>query len=304
MPSSCVKSDIALSALEGRIVNPVIACPNCGSGYEVSAERCPACGEHLGYPNVRAAADPSETEALMQRYDEAVERATARGAGGVVNAFESAVSRSSAAVTVDLFRLREFIVDKRTLYTNYCLAVSAQTRQAAEDEFDRHRRAVDAILFGGYAHEIRFAALSIDGKGLESYGAFTMVLREVTVFKRSTVLEENSFDFVERHGLKPGSSIPMGYRAVWENRQKLAVAKLADFITSDTDGVEFASLLLYSDGDRKRDRFIEVQMFGSFNTDAIESVRGSSTWKRADETAVAAVVKEHVVNAGKSWIEA
>lgn len=258
----------------------------------------------MGYPNVRAAAEPTQTNALNQRYENAVKWAGSGGAIDNLTAFEDAVSRSSAVVNVDLFFLKEFITDTRALYTTYQLAVGAQTRQAAEDERDRHRSAVDAILFGSYASQIRFAALSLDGRGLKSYGAYAMILRDVAVWKRSTVLEENSFAFVKRHELKPGDSAPAGYRAIWQDRKKLAIAKLGALIKSDTSGDKFASLLLYSDGvDRTKDEFIEVQIFGPFNSEAIEAVCGSSSCKRSVDTSIAVIVKEMTTNGGKSWIE-
>lgn len=278
-------------------------CPNCRSEYDRSVEVCSACGEHVGYPNVRAAADPEETEALVARYERGVEGAMLRGPGAAIKAFQEAVSRGKAVVNVSVFVLREFSTDKKTLYTNYQLAVSAQTRKAAEEEMDRKRRAVDAMLFGVYAEKLRFAALSMDGRGLVSYGAYTIILKDVSVSKRSSLLEENSFAFVEHHRLKPGDPLPLGFRAVWSNKEKLAVAKLADFVTSDNKLDQFPSLLLYSDGDRKNDRFIEVQIFGTFNSDAIEAVHGRSVGKNTAEIVVAAVAKEHLVNSGKSWVE-
>jgi hypothetical protein len=281
----------------------VNTCPNCGSEYDRSAEVCSACGEHLGYPNVRAAADSKETEALVARYDIAVEGAILRSAGSIIHAFEEAASQSKAVVNVNVFVLREFSTDKKTLYTNYQLAVSAQTRKAAEEEMDRQRRAVDAILFGVYAEKLRYAALSMDGRGLTSYGAYTIILRDVSVSKRSSLLEENSFAFVEHHGIKPGDPLPLGFRAVWKNKEKLAVAKLADFVTSDMKSDQFPRLMLYSDGERKNDRFIEIQIFGTFNSDAIEAVRGRSVGKNTAEIVVAVVVKEHLIGAGKSWVE-
>ncbi len=37
------------------------------------------------------------------------------------------------------------------------------------------------MLFGRYAEQIRFAALSLDGTGLTSYGAYTLKLKEIAV---------------------------------------------------------------------------------------------------------------------------
>jgi hypothetical protein len=281
----------------------VNTCPDCGFTYDSAAETCLTCGAHLGYPNVRAASEEPETKALAKRYEDAVERSKGRGSEDVLHAFENAVQQSHAVVNLELMRLQDFMSDGRVLYTNYHLAVRAEVREAAKAEFDRHRRSVDAMLFGGYADQIRYAALSIDGRGLKSYGPYTLILKDVAVAKRSSVLEENSFDFCKRHALKPGDAIPEGYRAVWVTRQKLAVAKLADLVTSDMEEAAFGALLLYSGPERDADRYIEVQIFGAFNNNAVESVVGSTSSGRFHEVATAAIIKELVIDSGKTWVE-
>lgn len=253
---------------------------------------------------MRAAADDGEVKALAARYKEALDNAKARGADVLVEAFERAVGDSHAVVNLELMRLLDLVSKEQTLYANYHLAVKAEVREAAKAEFDRHRRAVDAILFGRYAEELRYAALSIDGRGLKSYGKYTIVLKDVAVAKRSSVLEENSFHFCKRHALKPGDPIPEGYRAVWGQRQKLAVAKLADAITSNTTVSSFTSLLLHSASTRGEDDYVEVQIFGAFNNGAIEAVVGATTSTRPSESAMAAVAKELILKSGKSWVDA
>lgn len=73
------------------------------------------------------------------------------------------------------------------------LGVSGQVRRAAELENDRQRRMVDALLFGGYADQIRFAALSLDGIGLRSYGkgglSYGLCLGDVAIAKRASLLQ-------------------------------------------------------------------------------------------------------------------
>lgn len=281
----------------------VSVCPTCASALVASEEKCSTCGEHIGYPNVRAANQPEERAALGVRYAAAVSRAQARGAGAVLQQFEEAVARSSAVVSCDLYRLREILADPRVLYTNYHLAVRGQVRQAAIEEFDRYRRTVDASLFGGYAEHIRNAALSLDGEGLPSYGGYSMVLRDVAVAKRASVLEENAYNFVKHHALQPGDPIPPGYRATWGSRQQLAVAKLADLIDSKNREAEFQHILMAGGADRSQELFIEVHIYDGFNQNAIEAVRGTSSPKRPDEKAVVTVVKELLSNLNKTWIE-
>ena len=137
------------------------------------------------------------------------------------------------------------------------------------------------MLFGTYGEDIRFAALSINGLGLRSYGAYGLVLRDVAVAKRASLLEENAYNFVKRHHLDPSSPIPEGYRSSWDNRHELAIAKLADVIGPDTAAAAYAGILLANGIDRAADDFIEVHIFGPFNINAVESVSGNSAPKRA-----------------------
>jgi hypothetical protein len=266
-------------------------------------EKCSTCGEYLGYPNVRAANQPAEIDKLQTRYEDALQRATARGAKDVVVRFESAVRSSYAVIGCNILRIRELIVEPKGLYSNYYLTTRAQVRRLADDEFDRHRRIVDATFFGGYAEQIIFAALSLDGKGLTSYGAYAIVLRDIAVLKRSSVLETNSYNFLNEHNLKPTEPIPAGYRSDWARRALLAVAKLGDLITPVTIEAQFPKLLLSQGASREDDEYMEVHLFGVFGQNAIEAVRGSSSPKRPDEKAIVAVVKEYLATLGKRWIE-
>lgn len=239
------------------------SCPNCGTPFQATEDTCSACNEHLGFPNVRAAEEPTERDALRQRYKEAIDRAAARGAKAAVENFEAEVKRSLAVINCDVYRLRELIVVEKALYANYYLGVRSEVRRAADVENDRQRRSVDALLFGAYADKLRNAALSIDGKGLTSYGAYSVVLREVAVAKRASLLEENSYSFVARHNLKPSEPIPIGYRCAWANRHELAIAKLGDIIEASTPPADYPRVLLSDKGKRADDDFIEVYIYGS-----------------------------------------
>lgn len=282
-------------------------CSNCGAPLEAGSEKCLTCGEYAGAPNVRVANSTEERRALQERYQAALERAESKGAMSVVADFRTAMTTTMAVASCALPRLKEFVEDANALYSNYYLAVTGQVRRAAEAENDRLRRIIDSSLFGRYAPEIRFAALSLGGVGLRSYGknglCYGLGLRDVAVAKRSSLLEENSYDFVKRHNCGSGSRVPPGYRSSWENRHELAVAKLADFIVPDTKPSEYSGILLSSTGDRASDRFIEIHIYGTFDIHAISSVSGTSTPKRPDDLAVVTVVKELLEKQGKQWIE-
>jgi hypothetical protein len=160
------------------------------------------------------------------------------------------------------------------------------------------------MLFGGYGDKIVYGALSLDGRGLKSYGAYALVLREVAVARRSSILCDNGFDFVERHKLRPGDQIPLGYRSAWDNKHELAVAKVEQIFDSNTQDADFPRILMFQGVNRSQDDFMEVHIYGTFDHDAIESVAGPSNLGSDADKAVVAVLKELITRSNKGWIEA
>src|SRR5947199_10731413 len=72
----------------------------------------------------------------------------------------------------------------------------------------RRRVGVEGTFFGTYGEKIRYAALSLDGTGLKSYGEYSIRLWEIAIKDRTSLLEENTYDFVEHHGIIAGHSGP------------------------------------------------------------------------------------------------
>ena len=86
-----------------------------------------------------------------------------------------------------------------------------------------------------------------------------------------SLLEENSYHFIEQKRLVGRIPIPAGHRAVWQDRHCLATAKLACSIDDRTVVTDFPRLLLYSNGNRETERFIEIHIYGPFDRQAIVS---------------------------------
>jgi hypothetical protein len=279
-------------------------CINCRGTLADADDRCPTCGVQASEPpNVRAVGTAEEKEALEQRYSEAFKEAKKDNSLDALKRLESELKKSLAVVGTDIHILRQLVTNDKALYSNYVFLVNANVRKSASFDDDRRRRVADAMLLDGYADKIVFAALSLDGIGLKSYGAYSVTLREVAIERRSTVLEENSFSFVEKRCSVTGP-IPKGYRAIWQERHKLGVAKLAERIKKNKDPNKFPALVLHNGSDRHLDDFLEVQIYGPFDGNAIESVRGPSNPKKRDEKAMVRVVKEFLASAGKVWIDA
>lgn len=274
-------------------------CSNCGHSFTEADDRCIKCGADVGFPNVRAAA--AEASALDKRYQTAIDLARKQGTHDPLKDFEAHMQRTFAVINVKLGFLYSFVSDNKMLYANYHRAVSSQARKTAEPENDRHRTGVDSRIFGSYSDRIIHAALSLDGRG-PSYGTYSMRLEDIAIKNRASLLEENSYNFVERQNLKKGR-IPPGYRAIWQERHKLAVAKLAASVSSTTIEKEYPYLLLPASSGRSTDEYIEVHIFGTFDNSAIESVRGKSTHRKKADQALVESAKEHLRKADKVWVE-
>lgn len=287
----------------------VIDCPYSGCNGKVSwtNDRCPVCSRDVGFPNVRAARDPDEVDALEQRYRAAVDSARAAGAETVVAAFEEAVRlHSRAVVTVGASFLADFLESDRGLLSNYHQQVRSEMRRPADFINDTRRRMADASLFGAYGEHIRFAALSLDGEGVLSYGECAVTINDRKTEMVASVLEENSFAFGVRHDISIAHpEPPVGYRADWENRHKLAVTKLAARLHPSTPGDQFAHLLLDNKGDRWKDEFIEVHLYGPLDRQIVMAVSVPRPERKCSalQKALVGVVRDRAQSNGLGWTE-
>ncbi len=90
---------------------------------------------------------------------------------------------------------------------------------------------------------------------------------------RTTVFEENPVKFNEAHPLGRNKSVPYGFRAVWPDRQKLAMAKLHSKIQPETKVEEFADILMEkSESPDGYTDFVEVHIYGELHPKAFEHV--------------------------------
>lgn len=209
---------------------------------------------------------------MDRRYRKAKMEADGRGCRGVLTAFETAVGSSQAVTCRPLREVDRLAVSERELYSTYYQQVHAEHR--SPDDWDRRRRTADEALFPGYKESIRFAALTLDGEGVASYGGDEpngfcfLILRSEMIAQRATVFEDNSVLVYEQFG----SSLPTGLRAVWETRGMLAVAKLSACLAPDTLEEGFPGILLRQGVSSKDERFVEVHICGPMSIRTVEKV--------------------------------
>ena len=263
-----------------------MTCLDCGFELPIHVDRCPSCFRDVGAPNVRAAGEAEERHALERRLAAARVETSACGTELILERFCTAVRASRAVLCRPLAQVQELVSSDNALYATFYQLIHSGVRSPQDNKFDRFRQSVDANLFPYYYDHIRFAALSLDDRGLDSYGGFTVVLRSDRIEARATVFEENSFLFFERHQLEATRLCPPGYRATWAERDLLAAAKLHAELRPDTLETDFPTILLRSSGDTAADDFVEVHIYGSFNRRSVERVLGKQPAEKADQILV------------------
>lgn len=256
-----------------RCDEPASHCGRCQQLFLDLEPKCNVCGAARGTPNVLAASERDEQIALRRRVRQVLDDALERGCHDACLRFARAVQRSAAVVNVDVDTAKSLFKHPLHLYTPYGVQVDAGMRSPAESQHDQRRRSVDGALFGSYGSRMRCAALSLDGRGLASYGPVTLELTDVSVAARASVLEENSYDFTARHRVGGGRRAPHGFRAPWATRHLVALAKLGGRVRADADETAIARLLIEPATRRADDQFIEVHLWEGFDYRAVRRVR-------------------------------
>ncbi len=284
-----------------------LPCPRKSEGclgkIPANLSSCPTCNTQVASPNVRMADIPEECAALQERYQAALLLAEGNGASATFQELERKLNRSQAVINMSPSFVEQMLTYSNTLYSSYQAQVGAGTRKPAELVNDRKRLAVEDMLFGSIGKEIAYSALSPDGTGLWSYGDLAVTLRDVSVANRSSLLEENSFDFMKTHKIElMAESLPLGYRSTWKGRSHLGAAKLAAELHETMSDSEINALILTSDGDRGVDKFIEIHIFGTFDNNAIAKVVSRVTRKSGKVNVVLSGIKDKAKKLGIEFL--
>jgi hypothetical protein len=273
----------------------VIVCRECGHDFSLELSVCPHCYRPCAhYPNVTAAQDPGERQALQRRHAAARDKAQAAGVASVFDGFEEAVGQTSVAVVARPMDIAVLLMKStEELWPTYHQMRAAGLRRADPD-YGVPRTGSEEALFPGYKEQIHSAALSLDGIGAKSYGECSISLREAFIAHRASVFEENNVLWtLRRKGSRDPRKLPKGRRAQWGERGVLAATKLADQLAPSTTAAEFAGLLLQQGATTDDDSFVEVHIYGSLTVRAVEKVTlttGAKT-RRQDQVRIRALTE-------------
>lgn len=255
-------------------LDPQDTCSICGAPLSASMRQCPTCRTDAGAPNVRRCRTVDNLKALLERVDASRTIASGIGCSKEFNELEATIKeKSGVVVSMSAGVARKLLEDPNSLYTDYEKLVGANARKPADFDNDRQRFAVGGLLFGSYADSIMYGVLSLTGEGLPTYGDVHCRLRSVTIDKRTSFLEANSYRFVRDHHIVAGDKLPVGYMACWNHRHELVLAKLVGRLSTGQTEADWQSMLIQSDGrNRENDNFTEAHIFEGFDRNAIESL--------------------------------
>jgi len=215
----------------------------------------------------------------------------------ILDQFENAVRQSKAVICRRWGVVTKVSEHGDDLFKTYYRQLADGDRLPQDSYFDRARLAIDTTFFPYYHEDINFAALSLDGAGPASYGECSFVFREDVISHRTTVFEENALVFCEKHPFQVGQEPPAGYRTVWEDRHRLAAAKLHVEINDRTEPDKFAGILLKQKGRTDTDEFIEAHIYGKLDLKAVERFIAPKP-KRKDDRVLAQRLKRKLREAG------
>jgi len=271
-------------------------CAKCGREVQDNQTHCSFDYEFHGYPNVKFAQReaPVLGERVLNVTDALQQQA---GSTETVASLRSFAAETGAVVNADASFLRTFLNSDRALYATYRKQLEAGTRTPAQEEFDKERASAEALLFGTNAI-IVYAALAVAGQGLTSYGHAAMRLKTEAIDARASLLDENSFTFCRKHRLP----FPSGHRSTWDERADLVLAVLGEKIVAGATD-DLPALLLFSEGDRQTDQFIEVHIWGEFSNAAIGRVDTFPDASNLTEEFDLLLAREAALRLGVEWIE-
>jgi hypothetical protein len=262
---------------------PKLQCPTCGTEVRAHEKDCPSCASFCWFPNVRKAEEAEEVKALEERYESARASALGRDREPVFLAYEGALAGSVAVICRSLDQVKALLSSESAVYISFYKQRSSGARRAEDTPIETQRETTDVRVFPSYNEAIGFAALSLDGKGVLSYGRCSLVLKSIAIERRATVFWENAVEFCNRVCPEQKKPIPSGYRATWPMRAKLAAAKAEPVLDRQTTHEEFSRILLNGG------LFVEVHIYGPLNRNSFDRLLIPKPSGKADRAMVSGI---------------
>jgi len=205
------------------------------------------------------------------RYDSAKQDCDNRGCAKVFADFEASCGTTVAVLNCTIERLyREIATGSQVFETYYSLDRLRLRFDAPDDpDWQIRRPQAEAELLGSDRNkdQLHYGALSLDGRGVASYGPCNVELKELMIAHRASCFEGNSA--LIYHNQRSYEDV---LRSDWSDRAKLCAAKLGPKLTASTKTSQFSKLLLKNAKSKLDDDFVEVHIFGSITAQTFERV--------------------------------
>jgi hypothetical protein len=251
-------------------------CKTCGEKVVLPSDDCPSNKHHTQLPTnlTRAAADQ---RALEDRYERSCQvNGTKRNEVTRLMKCERIVKKNLAvSINVHPEALVNFLHSPKIRYINLHDNLGAGAVLDYDRDLAATRLGVDTVLFGDDGKKLNFGAINLGSIGLYAYGASCVFLKSNAIRDRVSFLENNSFSYVTGRLPNMGISPPSdGERALWPTAPMLATVKYkVEFLTATRiTRHALTDIVLYSNGNKKTDRFIEAQIFPPVSRETISKI--------------------------------
>ena len=241
-------------------------CEFCKLAYPFPADRCPHCGRPSKFPNVEHA------QALAAALGALYEQEAGKAPANSVQALET-LARATQAIMTRWRRHVEWMTNSpyEMLPVHLHMLDSGMRSYRYDEEWEAARQVAAQQFHPGYGAKMHFGNLSPDPKAMTSYGDFILVFREDMISHRATVFPMNSAEMVRYTDVTPQSPDTRGVPAVWDERHKVAVVKLAGKLTA-ADDLPRLQKLLFDPDHQPRPDFIEVHVYGPITLSSFAAV--------------------------------
>jgi hypothetical protein len=240
----------------------------CGVDLLPTGTQCHQCESPIGFPNVRKA--ESEKKGLLKRFESTNASIKVRDIEDVVSRFRVYLEQESKLIIAKSVPDIIVLGNPSKMMSTYHQEVRANARVAQNNRYDQNRDGYESIVNPQYYENIHYAALSLTNKGLRYYGGVHMSLNLNQVKHRTTLFEENSYNFVVKHKLTGADLPPIGYRATWDDRAILAIVKCSYKLDINSKEEDFSSIIINDDPDNPE--FIEAHIYGSLSANTVDNM--------------------------------
>lgn len=209
----------------------------------------------------------------------------------ILQEFEQSCEKSHAVFNCPLSKLHREISSGTDVFETYYDLERLRLRSETPSTFNwaKLRPQAEIELLGNEKHinQLHYAALSLDGRGLDGYGECTVQFNEAMISHRATCFEGNSaLLFAEKQDFN-------GFlRSSWQDRGRLCVAKIGGKLDNSMSAHDFPGILLKKGPSQTEDEFVEIHIFGTITAQTFQSVeiaisknsnRHRTLWKAVKE---------------------